>query len=101
MVMLLFSTIISKDLYHLLLPHNYAAHHTITSSGEHELYDSGTSGSECFICHFEFSTSDCETIAYPFQSLGIIGLYDAIPYNAPSLKVYTHDISLRGPPAVC
>ncbi len=101
MLVVLTGTIVSKDLYHLILPHQsiskaYAAH----LSDPNTTICNDVHVSECYLCHFEFSTGTFQVaelsagnrIALSENSFHSTGLY------------YTNTVilnhSLRAPPAV-
>lgn len=101
MLFLLSATIVSKDLYHLILPHQaiskaYAAH----LSDPNATICNDAHAAECYLCHFEFSTGTFQTpelsaenrIALSENSFHSTGLF------------YTNTVilntSLRAPPAV-
>ncbi len=101
MLTMLFGSVVSKDLYHLLLPHSNSLHvndpftvdtdFIITCEDTHP---------DCFICKFEFSNShDQVTYTEPDQLFSYQEI-TAPPACKEFISITILSRSLRAPPSV-
>ena len=101
MLVVLFGSVISKDLYHIILPHKQ-----VTAAYVHHLSDPNTTicsdqhQSDCYFCHFEFSSGDAQA----FHELPDQVIQIGSDFFSFTGHLYTStcilNLSLRAPPTV-